>query len=286
MTGFGVVSKETELYTFTAEVRSLNSKSQDFSIRLPRFLQEKELEIRQWMSQILDRGKANIHVEFEKKTANQTKVQINEELFHLYYQQIKSVAQSVNDLQSDFIKLTLSMPEVVSSQAKEIYTEQDTLAALQCIEEALAACDAFRIKEGSVLAEKLLNYIHQIESRLHLISQLDPTRLQKIQDRIKTKLTEALQQEFDGNRFEQEMIYFIEKLDITEEKVRLQTHLDLFKETMNAPLSGKKLGFIAQEIGREINTIGSKANDAEIQKYVVEMKDELEKIKEQSLNVL
>lgn len=288
MTGFGVSNLETENMNIQVEVRSINSKSQDFSIRLPRRFQEKEYELKTILTQLLDRGKVSIQVEIIGKGKVKPKLTINPDIFKAYVEDLKLNAEAAQLDCSNLLNAVLTLPEVFDTEKQESQTDNSWNEVLNCIQIAILGCDNFRKDEGEKLQIQIQNCLAIIEDRLNKIAEKDSDRLSKIRDKIKSKLEEFLPSDkIDNNRFEQELIYYIEKLDISEEKVRLKTHIDYFLETMNSKeANGKKLGFITQEIGREINTIGSKANDANIQKWVVEMKDELEKIKEQSMNIL
>lgn len=288
MTGFGVAGFEDEQMMIQVEVRSLNSKFLDLSIRSPRQFADKEPEIRNIVQAILDRGKVSVSIEFVPKGGQALPVAINHELFKSYFEEFKSMATEVGESSSELFKLALQAPNVINSIPVERETTQDWDRVKQVLEEALRKCDGFRKDEGASLYAKLEGNIEMIRSAFKKVKQDDPGRKEKIQQRIRNHFTQWMDENsFDANRFEQELIYYFEKIDITEELVRLETHLDYFMKTMREDSAqGKKLGFISQEIGREINTIGSKANDAGIQKHVILMKDELEKIKEQSLNVI
>lgn len=288
MTGYGIASQESENLKIHVEVKTLNSKFLDLNLRIPKSLNDKELEIRKIISDKLERGKVALSLEYVDATARPSKLAIDTPLFLAYYNELKNLAQEVNADTSDIFKLALQSPEVMLSE-NQLEDEGIHWELLkEKINEALAACDNFRITEGATLQAQLESSILEIGNMLEKIIEQDPLRIQNIRNRIKQNIEElSLKGTADENRLEQEIIYYIEKLDISEEKVRLKSHLDYFLEVMNMPTSqGKKLGFISQEIGREINTIGSKANDALIQKYVVGMKEELEKIKEQLLNIV
>lgn len=289
MTGFGNAGFEDERMVIQVEVRTLNSKFLDLSIRSPRQFNDKELEIRNLVQSILDRGKVSISIEFQSKGSAEMPVSINEDLFNLFYQKYRGLADSVNDNTQDIFKLALQSPMVITQVTGEQRDDQadwDEIKKVLVI--ALNKCDSFRQDEGNSLEEKLKGNIDTIASGLAKIQENEGKRKDRIKQKIRNHFSEWLDENsFDANRFEQELIYYFEKLDITEEIVRLDTHLKYFSKCLVEENSqGKKLGFISQEIGREINTIGSKANDAEMQKHVILMKDELEKVKEQSLNVL
>lgn len=288
MTGYGVAGFENDRMTIHVEVRSLNSKFLDLSLRSPRQFSDKEPEVRSMVQQVLDRGKVSLSIEFVSKEGQDLPVSINEELFQTYYQQFTKLAGLVSEKPSDLFKLALQAPNVITSVSADKEDVDAWDQVKKVISSALEKCEKFRNDEGEVLGQKLNENIQIIREGLEAIKILDPIRKDRIKTRIKGHFQQWLEENsFDANRFEQEMIYYFEKIDITEELVRLETHLNYFLKTIDIESAqGKKLGFISQEIGREINTIGSKANDAEIQKHVIRMKDELEKIKEQSLNVL
>lgn len=285
MTGFGKATKEFSNKTVSVEIRSLNSKNVDLSLRLSSLYRDKEHELKSEISRLLERGKIDLSVYVESKI-QETPVEVNTELAKLYHAKIKQLAQDLNEEQSSVLSHVLKMPDVLKSERKEP-NEQDWTDISQVIGLAIASLNKFREDEGKSIEKDFEDRLNVIANSLEAIKNLDSGRIQNIKDRIRKNLDEAVGSEkVDNNRFEQELIYYIEKLDINEEKVRLKTHLDYFNKTMKEPSGGRKLNFIAQEIGREINTIGSKANDAEMQKHVVLMKDELEKIKEQTNNVL
>lgn len=288
MTGFGVAGLENEQMMIQVEVRSLNSKFLDLSIRSPRQFSDKENEIRTLVQSILDRGKVNVSIEFVPKGGQNLPVTINQALFKAYFDEFKNLAELVGEKSDDIFKLALQSPNVITSIPMEREETEDWDQTRVVLEEALRKCDGFRKDEGASLYSKLEENILVIRSAFERVKQEEPIRKERIKQRIRNHFDQWMDENsFDANRFEQELIYYFEKLDVTEELVRLETHLDYFLKSLKEEASqGKKLGFISQEIGREINTIGSKANDAEIQKHVILMKDELEKIKEQSLNVL
>ncbi|WP_242928003.1 YicC/YloC family endoribonuclease [Pontibacter vulgaris] len=289
MTGFGSARQDADQYSISVEIRSLNSKSMDLGVRLPRFLSEFEYEIRNMLTKALVRGKVSICIDYTKNKAQKAKSTINKELLRAYYSELNEAADMVGGQKNDLFRLALHMPDVLQQdQGEDESTGADWSIVQPLVEEALANINTFRADEGKALTAEIMSYVDKIRILLAEIEKHDPVRMEHIRARIKGHLTDiGTSEHFDKNRFEQEMIYFMEKLDIAEEKVRLINHLHYFTETVYLPEpTGKKLGFIAQEIGREINTIGSKANDATIQHYVVEMKEELEKIKEQINNIL
>lgn len=285
MTGFGKASLELNDKTINVEIRSLNSKNADISLRLSSSLRNYELELRNELSKQLERGKIDLSIFIESKTA-ETPVEINVELAKAYHTQLKNLAQALNEPLQEVVSQVLRFPDVMKNERKEA-DENEWKQIKKCIDLAIAQLNNFRETEGKSLQKDFEDRLGKIEHCLEEIKKLDTLRTQNIKERIKNNLAETIGlDKIDKNRLEQELIYYIEKLDINEEKVRLKTHLDYFKETCKENSAGRKLNFISQEIGREINTIGSKANDAAIQKLVVLMKDELEKIKEQSNNVL
>ncbi|MCU0420614.1 MAG: YicC family protein [Cyclobacteriaceae bacterium] len=288
MTGFGRAQQTKDNVSLTVEVKTLNSKFMDLTLRLPRPLNDKELEIRTWINDLLERGKVSLAIELEQTGKTEVQQTYNEELFKAYYRQLEKLAASVNETEAPLFQLALAAPEVVKNQGKEELPPQQWAWVGQCIQEALRQCDRFREEEGNVLSGKLRHYVATLRQALAEVETLDPQRIARVRTKIKGSVTEFFGSEgYDLNRLEQEIIYYIEKLDIHEERVRLRAHLDHFEKTLGEKQSnGKKLGFLSQEMGREINTIGSKANDADIQKHVVSMKEELEKIKEQLNNVL
>ncbi|MGV3590019.1 MAG: YicC/YloC family endoribonuclease [Adhaeribacter sp.] len=293
MTGFGTARQDGDQYSITIDIRSLNSKGLDLSLRLPRFLADKEHEIRTILGKSLVRGKVSLSIDYSGATkAARTANSINPELLQHYYTELENAANLVGAGKNDLFRLALQMPEVIQ-QAPRTEEEEAQMPVpweiiTELLHEAIANLNRFRSDEGKALTSEIMAYVDRIRILLAEVDKFDPVRLEYIRERIRTHLAEINSSEqFNQNRFEQEMIYFIEKLDIAEEKVRLINHLHYFTETVYLPEpTGKKLGFISQEIGREINTIGSKANDATIQHLVVEMKEELEKIKEQLNNIL
>lgn len=286
MTGFGKANVEVNGKTIIAEVRSLNSKQLDLNLKLPSLYRSKELELRNICAKLIERGKVDIAVYFENKDAERS-LSLNTKLAKVYYHEFRKLAIELGEPGSDLLAQVLKIPEVMKAEIQEADEQEENLVKL-CIEKAIEAFSEFRTAEGNVLEQEFLMRIENISSLLKKIEAMDVLRAAAVRKRIEKNVEELIEKErIDQNRLEQELIYYIEKIDITEEKLRLKTHCDYFLKTMKEEESvGRKLGFITQEIGREINTIGSKANDSEIQKAVVQMKDELEKIKEQLLNVL
>lgn len=281
MTGFGKHAIQLPSKKITVELKSLNSKNLDVNARLPQSYRGHELDFRKQISSVLIRGKVDfsLHVEF---SGSESSSEINKQVVAKYMAELKEIAGG-DDLK--LLEMALRMPDTLTTDRDEI--DADEMKAInKTLGTALQRIADFRIAEGKVLETDFSNRVEKIRSLLSEVEELDKTRLDSIRDRL-NKAVADLKAELDKNRFEQELIYYLEKYDITEEKVRLANHLNYFVETLNTTDSnGKKLGFICQEIGREINTIGSKANFAPMQQLVVQMKDELEKIKEQMLNVL
>lgn len=288
MTGFGSARLDADQYSISVEIRSLNSKSMDLSVRLPKFISDREYDIRNMVQRALVRGKVSVNIEFSKNKAQKAKNTINKELLQAYYNELNAMADTLGAGKEELFRLALHMPEVLQQEQEEEVTDADWDKVQPLLEEAIQSLNAFRTDEGKALTAEIMSYIDRIRILLAETDKHDPVRMENIRNRIRGHIKEiSVSEHFDKNRFEQEMVYYIEKLDIAEEKVRLVNHLHYFTETVYLPEpTGKKLGFISQEIGREINTIGSKANDATIQHHVVEMKEELEKIKEQINNIL
>ena len=287
MTGYGKAVCELPNKKISVEFKSLNSKQLDLSTRIPLLYREKEIELRADIAQRLIRGKVDFSMFVE--TINVDRVsQINTQVIEAYYQQLHDVAEKLGQTEhTDFLRIIMQLPDTVRTEQPQL-DEAEWQAISKSINEALDNIEAFRLQEGRALEADLRQRISLIESYLNEVPKYEAGRVEKVRQRITTNLEEIISKsKIDENRLEQELIFYIEKLDINEEKVRLANHLKYFIETIeNEPQPGKKLGFIAQEIGREINTLGSKANEANLQKLVIKMKDELEKIKEQVLNVL
>lgn len=288
MTGYGIAQSENDSFSISVEIKTLNSKFLDLSIKNPRQFADKEIEIRNMVANKLERGKVNVNIDLVKKSNNELPIAINEDLFKNYYEKYSALAEKVGSQQTDIFKLAFQSPNVTSSKVDAGSGEEEWKWMMKALEEAMDHCDQFRQDEGNTLYERFEENLKVIEYGLEQVKSEEPRRRESIQSKIRGNFSEWLEENsFDENRFEQELIYYFEKLDITEEIVRLSTHLDYFRENLShGKGQGKKLGFIGQELGREINTIGSKANDAVIQRHVIMMKDELEKIKEQALNIL
>lgn len=286
MTGFGKATAEINGKKFSVEIKTLNSKQADISVRIPSLFKEKEFAIRSLINQELERGKIDFSLGFE--TLGETNnFSINKDLFKKYYNELSGMANEIGQTNTDIFTIVSRMPDVFKTDKQEL-EETEWLKVNELIVEAISATNNFRVTEGGTLQTELLQRVNNILSILSEVTIHEEKRVPIIKERIETHLAEAVGKEnINNDRFEQELIFYIEKFDITEEKTRLTTHCNYFIETINNELSeGRKLGFITQEMGREINTLGSKANNADIQKLVVQMKDELEKIKEQTLNVL
>lgn len=285
MTGFGKSTLDLKDKTINIEIRSLNSKGLDISLRLTSGLRNYELELRGDLSKQLERGKIDLSIQFDSKHAI-TPLEIDIELAKAYRLQLKKLAAELNEPFTESIQQILKFPDVLKHEKKET-DENDWEQIKHCLKDAILQLNKFRELEGLSLKKDFDTCLIKIKSYLKEIEILDFLRINSIKERIRKNIIDVVgKTKIDENRFEQELIYYVEKLDINEEKVRLKTHLNYFIETCEEKSAGRKLNFICQEIGREINTIGSKANDAQIQKLVVLMKDELEKIKEQVNNVL
>jgi uncharacterized protein (TIGR00255 family) len=282
MTGFGKASLQLPTKKITVEVKSLNSKGLDLSVRMPSTYREMELGLRNQIALKLERGKIDFSI-FIESTAEQTSTKVNVPIVKAYINQLREVYPDADE--TELMKMAVRMPDTMKTEREEI-DENDWIKIQTVIEESLQNILNFRRDEGASLEKEFQLRIGNIRQYMNDALALDPERVQAIKERLQTAIAE-LKVNVDENRFEQELIYYLEKLDITEEKVRLTNHLDYFLETINGTeANGRKLGFITQEMGREINTMGSKSNHAQMQKLVVMMKDELEKIKEQVLNVL
>ena len=291
MTGFGSATAEADGLSINAEVKTLNSKFLDIYCRLPRQFSDKEIELRALLTAQLERGKVELSVNLTRTGVVRPGVAINRPLVLAYVSDLKETANtmlmSIPD--TDVLQLALQQPNAYLTESADPTADASDYATLRAaVEEAIRRCDEFRQQDGAVLETKFKEYIQTITDRLADVEEQDVRRIPAVRDRLRTSVQDLLNSDsFDQNRFEQELVYYVEKFDISEEKVRLKNHLDYFLEVLSSrEANGKKLNFIAQEIGREINTVGSKANDAVVQRLVVQMKDELEKIKEQTMNVI
>jgi uncharacterized protein (TIGR00255 family) len=281
MTGYGKKETQFEDKRISIEIRALNSKSADINLRTPSYIRELDTKIRKLLSIEMNRGKIdlNIHIEFNGQNIPN---KINTSVINSYIHQLESIGDTTI---SERLAIAMRLPDTLKSD-REILSEQEKNLIFKLLDSVIEDIKSYRLDEGAELEKDMLLRIDLIENHLEAIKKIDPERNDKIEIKLRDSL-ENLKIEVDANRFEQELIFYLEKFDITEEKVRLKNHLDYYRKIMKSDVPvGKKLGFISQEIGREINTIGSKANHAELQKIVVQMKDELEKIKEQLLNIL
>ncbi len=296
MTGYGVAHRDATLYSANVEVKSLNSKTLDLTLRLPRFLQDKELEIRNLVAKSLVRGKVNLNFDFTRVRSTSTQGGIvNQAALAAAYQELTELSRRTGATLEQLTAIARALPgslrlpmEGLAQPEQEDDTAIEWEELLPLVQQALDRVNEFRRTEGQALTTEILGYLDNIRIQLAEIERHDPNRVEQVRERLRAHLADlASSEQFNQNRFEQELIYYIEKLDIAEEKVRLISHLHYFTETAYLPEpTGKKLAFISQEIGREINTIGSKANDSIVQHLVVGMKEELEKIKEQINNIL
>ena len=288
MTGYGKATAELPDKKINVEIKSLNSKAMDLSARIAPLYREQEMEIRNEISRMLERGKVDFSLWIEKKDAEQLATPINQELVEAYYKRIKEISASAGIPEpADWFATLLRMPDVMTKNETQELSDEEWAVAHVAVEEAIGHLIDFRKQEGAALEKKFREKIENIARLLESVAPYEQERVGKVKDRITDALEKTLSVDYDKNRLEQELIYYIEKLDVNEEKQRLSNHLKYFISTLESGSGqGKKLGFIAQEMGREINTLGSKSNHAEMQKIVVQMKDELEQIKEQVLNVM
>ena len=281
MTGYGKTVLQLPTKKITIELKSLNSKNLDLNVRMPGYYREKELNVRKKLASALVRGKIDFSI-YVEDNGGEVSSKINEKTVKTYMNQLKNIVDS-NEI--ELLKMAIRLPDALKTEREEL-DEEEWGKIDEAMVETIEKINSYRIDEGKTLQNDFVLRSSNIENLLQKVIEIDPKRMEHVKEKLKKGIVE-LEAKVDENRFEQELIYYIEKLDITEEKVRLKNHLDYFNKELNSTVSnGKKLGFITQEIGREINTIGSKSNFAEMQKLVVQMKDELEKIKEQNLNVL
>ena len=283
MTGFGKASGSHQSKKVSVEIRSLNSKSMDLNVRMPQRYKELDADVRKYVSKALSRGKVDVTISMDSM-GDESAVAINQPLAKKYYEELKALGAALNEESEDYLSLVLRMPEVMETKAESL-EEDEVKWIMERIAEATENLREFRRREGMELEQEFNARIGDIRGFLEEVPQYEDQRIFVIRERMRKGL-EEVEGGYDENRFEQEMIFYLEKLDISEEKMRLSNHLKYFQETMVNEASGKKLGFICQEIGREINTLGSKSNHAQMQKLVIGMKDQLEKIKEQILNTL
>ena len=287
MTGYGLAANDFAQAKYTVEIKSLNSKFLELALKIPKAFSDKEFVLRNECSKQIERGKVNISIHIEYAESSAKTATINHELLKNYYQQLKTAADSLGDVGTNLLPLALNFPDVIQYEVDTV-NEDEWKLLYQTFTEAISNFQNFRSDEGNTLKIDLVFRISNILEGMKNVEIHEPNRIILIRERLNNFLEGAVGREhIDQNRFEQELIFYIDKLDITEEKIRLKSHCDYFLQALNdEDANGKKLGFISQEIGREINTMGSKANDARIQQIVVGMKEELEKIKEQLLNVL
>lgn len=290
MTGFGSATVENDKISITAEVKTLNSKFTDTYCRIPKTYSNREVEIRNHLSKQLSRGKIEFNLNVSPKDESAAGTSINRPVVKAYFKDLQETAKELafEADPTELLRIASMMPNAFDSNARsEEETEEEWELIQKAIDEAIKKCIEFRTQEGAATGEKFIEYIDAIDEKLTAVAAQDPNRIPVIRERIEKSMADWIDNEnFDRNRFEQELIYYVEKFDISEEKVRLKNHLVYFKKELQKESNGKRLNFITQEIGREVNTIGSKANDAIIQRLVVEMKDELEKIKEQTMNIV
>ncbi|MFN5879721.1 MAG: YicC/YloC family endoribonuclease [Flavobacteriales bacterium] len=284
MTGFGKATDTFKSKKISIEIRSLNSKSLDLNVRLSSHYRELEASIRNIVAELLDRGKIDVNINLDS-TGDTKNYTINKDLANAYYTDLKEVNALIGEKSQDYLSMILRMPDIYINEREELTVEEKEWV-ISLVKNACHNLNEFRRQEGVALEKEFTDRIEDIRALLNEVPKYENERIETIRERIRKGLEELENVTHDNNRLEQEMIFYIEKLDVSEEKMRLANHLDYYLETMSLPLSGKKLGFISQEIGREINTLGSKSNHAEMQKLVVDMKDNLEKIKEQILNTL
>lgn len=287
MTGYGNGTRDNQKVKYTVEIKSLNSKFLELSLRLPKAFSDKELALRGECSRLIERGKVSLTISVEYIDQTAGAATINAALLKNYYRQLEAISRDLSTEKGNLFELALNMPEVISHNEEEA-DEEEAALLMDAFQDAVAQLNRFRADEGAVLRQDLAARAQGILDLLTEVEAVETDRIPLIRDRIRQYLDDAVgKEQVDMNRFEQELIFYIDKLDITEEKVRLRSHCNYFLHALeDADANGKKLGFISQEMGREINTLGSKANHAGIQQVVVRMKEELEKIKEQLLNVL
>ena len=286
MTGYGIAEAVFNDNKITTEIRTLNSKQLDINIKLGPELRFAELDFRTRIASRLQRGKIEVSISISKVSQSDSSI-IDKDIVASYLQQVTSISEELKiPMSSDMAMLLFRLPGIFNSP-EQTYDESFIEAINGCLDEAISKVDTFRIKEGQTLREDLLSKVKSIRQLLSEVSPFEEARINSIRQKLLKRLTDLeIEGRYDENRLEQELVYYIEKLDINEEKVRLSQHCNYFEEICNEEQSGKKLGFIAQEMGREINTLGSKSNEADMQRLVVQMKDELERIKEQVLNIL
>lgn len=285
MTGYGQAEIETERFNIKAEFKSLNNKFLELNLRLPKVWQSKDTEVRKELNRLIERGSCQVNINVQFKRAEDKVMPVNKDVAAYYLKELAEVCTHAGINPQMLASTILSMPNLFQPVEDE-NNEEDIKLLMEVINSAFIDFEKFRIKEGEMLAEELQRMTNTIVHLVKEVEEIEPERTKTIRERIEGELNQLKEDNLDKNRFEQELIYYIEKLDISEEKARLIQHCNYFLETMKVKSAGKKLGFIAQEMGREINTLGAKANHFKIQQRVVEMKDELEKIKEQINNIV
>ncbi len=285
MTGYGQAEIETDRFSIKAEIKSLNNKFLELSLRLPKNWQNKDLEVRKELSKLVERGSCQLNVTVQYKSAEDKVLPVNKDVATYYLKELIEICHAAGIDHQMLATTFLGMPNLFQP-AEDSTSEDDLKLLIEVFNRAFIEFEKFRIKEGDMLSEELMRMTHAIMHLVKEIETIEPERMQTIRARIENEISQLKEDNLDKNRFEQELIYYIEKLDISEEKTRLIQHCNYFLETMKNKSAGKKLGFIAQEMGREINTLGAKANHFKIQQRVVEMKDELEKMKEQINNII
>ncbi len=290
MTGFGSAVLDTTKLSISVEVKTLNSKFSDIYCRMPRSFSNREIDIRNLLTKELERGKMELNLNVVPKDEESAGTTVNRPLVKAYFKDLMATAGELGIVATptEVLRMATMMPNSYNTNAlSQDESEEEWKLILSVINQAILKCKEFRRQEGDVTKKKFEEYTNIIENLLEQVIELDPKRIPAIREKLEKSMGDWMQSDnFDKNRFEQELIFYVEKFDISEEKVRLKNHLDYFRKELEIASNGKKLNFIAQEIGREINTIGSKANDSGIQRLVVQMKDELEKIKEQTMNIL
>jgi len=284
MTGFGKATGTYQSKKISVEVRSLNSKSADLTVRTHNSYKELEPKARKIVTDLLERGKIDLIINLDS-TGDSKAFSLNTDLAKAYYKDLKAFNESIGEQSADYLALILRMPDIYVSEKEEM-TDEERICVIGLVETACGKLNEFRRQEGIALENEFTERIEDIRRLLNEVPNYEQERVDTVRERMRKSLDDISNGNYDDNRFQQELIFYIEKLDVSEEKMRLANHLDYFLETMKTNEAGKKLGFISQEIGREINTLGSKSNHAEMQKLVVDMKDNLEKIKEQILNTL
>ena len=288
MTGFGIAEAQNDNISVEVEIKTLNSKFLDLSLKLPKVLNAKEIEVRNQVTKMLIRGKASVSIKVSEKNKQLALPNIDHELFSAYLERLSELEELNGRKFHDIMKMSLEAPEIIKYEDDQL-SEEDQILIIETLKNALDKCNEFRESEGTTVSHILAGYINTIAEKLEKAKEIEPKRMEKIRSRLQNNIKElTLSVDYDQERLEQELIYYSEKLDVNEEVERLSIHLKYFIDTLKnkAESHGKKLGFISQEIGREINTLGSKANDSDLQEQVIQMKEELEKIKEQTLNVL